>query len=245
MCGVITKALFGLVKQIILLPTFFKSFLHNYQEELKMISGSDFIFEVVELMDYKLHKICLKRGGSYTKSSKWLLYKRATINPKNGKDDNCFQYALTLALNYNEIKEKELENIFKKIRDEYIDFSSHQKGWKNFQQNNELTALNVLLSSQDSEEITLVYKLEHKYKRENNALLLMINDNEKYYYFALKSKLELYSSEWLRSKEEAIINGDNCFQNALNDLLDYQRIKKDRKKYQKLSHILISITGKI
>ena len=91
------------------------------------------------------------------------------------------------------------------------------------------------MSSQDSEEITLVYKLEHKYKRENNALLLMINDNEKYYYFALKSKLELYSSEWLRSKEEAIINGDNC----------YQRIKKDRKKYQKLSHILISITGKI
>ena len=101
------------------------------------------------------------------------------------------------------------------------------------------------MSSQDSEEITLVYKLEYKYKRENNALLLMINDNEKYYYFALKSKLELYSSEWLRSKEEAIINGDNCFQNALNDLLDYQRIKKDRKKYQKLSHILISITGKI
>ena len=112
MCGVITKALCGLVKQIILLETFLKSFLHNYQEELKMISGSDFIFEGVELMDYKLHKISLKKCGSYIKSSKWLLYKGATINPKNGKDDNCFQYALTLALNYNEIKEKELENIF-------------------------------------------------------------------------------------------------------------------------------------
>ena len=42
----------------------------------------------------------------------------------------------------------------------------------------------------------------------------MINDNEKYYYFAVKSELELYSSEWLRSKKQAIINGDNCFQNA-------------------------------
>ena len=44
-------------------------------------------------------------------------------------------------------------------------------------------------------------------------LLLMINDayNEKYYYFAVKSKLELYSSEWLRNKKEAIIDGDNCF----------------------------------
>ena len=101
------------------------------------------------------------------------------------------------------------------------------------------------MSSQDSEEITLVYKLEHKYKRENNAFLLMINDNEKYYYFTLKSKLELCSSEWLRSKKEAIINGDKCFQKALNDSLDFQRIKKDRKKFQKLSHILISITGMI
>ena len=31
----------------------------------------------------------------------------------------------------------------------------------------------------------------------------MINDDdEKYHYFAVKSKLELYLSEWLRSKKE-------------------------------------------
>ena len=62
----------------------------------------------------------------------------------------------------------------------------------------------------------------------------MINDNEKYYYFAVKSKSKLYSSEWLRSKKEAIINGDNCFQNALNDALDYQRIKKDPQEISKI-----------
>ena len=94
-------------------------------------------------------------------------------------------------------------------------------------------ALNVLFASQNSEEITLVYKSEHNYNRENNALLLMINDDEKYY-FAVKSKLELYSSEWLRSKKESITNEDNCFQNALNDSLDYQRIKKDPQKISKL-----------
>ena len=54
----------------------------------------------------------------------------------------------------------------------------------------------------------------------------MINDDD-YYYFAVKSKLELYLSEWLRSKKESITNEDNCFQNGLNDSLDYQRIKKD------------------
>ena len=63
----------------------------------------------------------------------------------------------------------------------------------------------------------------------------MINDDkssdgvEKYYYFEVKSKLELYSSEWLRNKKESITNEDNCFQNALNDSLDHQRIKKPRK----------------
>ena len=59
----------------------------------------------------------------------------------------------------------------------------------------------------------------------------MINDDdEKYYCFAVKSKLELYSSEWLRSKKESITNEDNCLQNVLNHALDYQRIKKDRQE---------------
>ena len=67
-----------------------------------------------------------------------------------------------------------------------------------------------------------------------------------YYYFPVKSKLELYSSEWLRNKKEAIIDGDNCFQNALNDALDYQRIKKKpARNIKNIKNILVSITGKI
>ena len=62
----------------------------------------------------------------------------------------------------------------------------------------------------------------------------MINDDdEKYYYFAVKSKLELHSSEWLRSKKESITSEDNCFQNALNDSIDYQRIRKDPQRIPK------------
>ena len=49
----------------------------------------------------------------------------------------------------------------------------------------------------------------------------MINDDEKYYYFVVKRKFELYSSEWLRTKTQSITNGDNYFQDALNDALDY------------------------
>ena len=64
----------------------------------------------------------------------------------------------------------------------------------------------------------------------------MINDDidGKYYYFAVKKKLELYSSEWLRTEKESITNEDNCFQNVLNDSLNYQRIKKDPQKISKL-----------
>ena len=64
--------------------------------------------------------------------------------------------------------------------------------------------------------------------------MLFINDDEKYYYFVIKRKLELYSSKWLRNKRQSITDGDDCFQNALNDALDYQRIKKDPQKISKL-----------
>ena len=68
-----------------------KSFLHNYQQELKIIKGSDFVFESVDLLDYKLHRVRLKRGGSYIKSPEWLLHKGATINQKNENDGECLQ----------------------------------------------------------------------------------------------------------------------------------------------------------
>ena len=108
----------------------FNSFLNSYQKEEQIIKGSDFILENVELLDYHLHKVSLKRGGSDIKSPEWLVNKRATINPKNIKDNKCFQYAITLSLNSNKIKKKELENIFKKTNHEGIDFPSHQIDWK-------------------------------------------------------------------------------------------------------------------
>ena len=59
----------------------FRSFLNSYQEELKIISVGEFNFESVELMDYKLYRVRLKRVGLYKKSLEWLLYKGTTINP--------------------------------------------------------------------------------------------------------------------------------------------------------------------
>ena len=125
----------------------FRSFLHNYQEELKTIKGSDFVFESFDLMDYKLHRVQLKRGGSYIKSPEWLENKKAVINQKNKNDDECLQWSTICALNYNDIMKKEFENMFKKIKHEDKDFLSQKRDWKNFEQNNESIALNVLFAS--------------------------------------------------------------------------------------------------
>ena len=107
-----------------------------------------------------------------------------------------------------------------------IDLSSHQRGSEEFEQNNTLIAPNVLFVSYNSEEIKLAYKSRYNSKRENNVILLMINNEAKnYHYFAVKNLSELNSLGKLRGKKEAIINDDNSFQNALNDVLNYQTIE--------------------
>ena len=66
------------------------------------MKGSKFVRNSIDLLYYHLQKIGLKRGRSYIDSPKWLKNKKATLNPENN-DDNCFQYALTVALNHQNI----------------------------------------------------------------------------------------------------------------------------------------------
>ena len=108
----------------------FKSFLHNYQEQLKIINGSEFVFESVQLRDFKLHRVRLKRGGSYIKFPEWLENKKAIINPKNKNDNECLRWSTICALNYNEIMKKEFENIVKNIKYEYKGFSLQKRDWE-------------------------------------------------------------------------------------------------------------------
>ena len=124
------------------------------------------------------------------------------------------------------------------IKRSNIDFSSDQRDWKEFEQNNTSIALNVLFVSYNSEEIKLAYKSNYN-KRKNQVILLMINNEaNNCYYFAVKNLSELYSLGWLRSKKEAIINSHNCFQNALNDALNYQNIKKDPQRISKIKYYI-------
>ena len=81
----------------------FESFLKKYEENLQYkMRGSDFEFDGVKFLYYNFSKISLNRSGSYIDSPKWLKDKKSTINHKNN-DHKCFQYAVTLALNLDNI----------------------------------------------------------------------------------------------------------------------------------------------
>ena len=81
----------------------FDSLCLTYQDNLETsMRGSDFIFDSVQLMYYKCHKVNFRPGGSNIDSPGWIKKIKATINLKN-KDDKYFQYAVTVALNYGEI----------------------------------------------------------------------------------------------------------------------------------------------
>ena len=66
------------------------------------MKGSSYIFERKDLLEYHLHKISLNKGSSYIRSAEWIKNKGVTMNLKN-KDNTCFQYAITAALNYQNI----------------------------------------------------------------------------------------------------------------------------------------------
>ena len=80
----------------------FELFLQKYEENLQeKMKGLDFEFDGVNFLYYDFNK-SINGGGSYIDSPKWLKDKKSTINPKNN-DDKCFQYAVTLALNLDNI----------------------------------------------------------------------------------------------------------------------------------------------
>ena len=119
--------------------------------------GSEFVRNSIDLLYYHLQKISLKRGRSYIDSPKWLKNKNATIKPKN--NDNCFQYALVVALNYQNIKNKpkKISKITPFI-DLYnwkeVDFPSEQKDWKKYELNNKSIALKDTYSKKASSNKT-------------------------------------------------------------------------------------------
>ena len=169
----------------------FKSILQKYQENLQeKMKGPDFAFDGINYLYYDLNKITISKGGSYIDSPKWLKNKNSTINPKNN-DYKCFQYAITLALNYDKIDRnpKRISKI-KPFIENYnwkdIDFPSTRKDWNKFELNNNNIALNILYVPFNTKKIESAYNSKHNLTRDNQIILLMISNGENWHYLAVK-----------------------------------------------------------
>ena len=83
----------------------FNSMLQRFKEanETSFERGSEFFFENVDSLYYYFQKTDINRSGSYVDSPDLLKHKKATINLKN-KDNECFKYAVPVALNHQSVK---------------------------------------------------------------------------------------------------------------------------------------------
>ena len=171
-----------------------KSFLDDYQFSLRTkMKISNLNYDRVRAFYYKLHKISISRsGGSYIDSPDWMKCKKATINPINKNDNRCMQYAIIVALNYEEIGNNP-ERISKSkpfimMYDwNNINFPSHKEDWNTFEKNNKSIALNIFYVPYSTKQIMPAYISKYNCDRESQANLLMITDGKKWHYLAIKS----------------------------------------------------------
>ena len=232
----------------------FNTFRKRYQEGLETkMRGSSFTFDRIDLLKYHLHKISLNRGNSYIESPERLKNKGVTINPKNTKDNNCFQYAITAALNGQNIDNhpERISNLKPFINNynwKNIVFPADSKDWRKSECNNKKIALNVLYEpynakqedNDDEDEngyngtkkIRPAYIPRHNNKRDTQVNLLKINDETtNWHYPAVKRMSGLLRGITSRH------NGDfyclNCFHSYTteNKYRKHEKICNDHDFY--------------
>ena len=207
----------------------FESFLQKYQEGLEeSMRGSEFVYDSVDVLYYNLNKVNLSRGGSYIDSPKWVKNKRATINPPNKNDDRCFQYAVTVALNHEQIKDHQeriskIKPFIEKYDWKEIDFPSQGKDWKKIESNNKSIVLDILYVSYNTEKIRHVYKSKYKLTLENQVILLMITDGDKWHYLSVKCLSALFRR--ITGNNQGDFHCLNCFQSYTTET----KLKRHKK----------------
>ena len=205
------------------------SFIKRYQEGLETkMNGSSYIFERIDLLEYHLHKISLNRGSSDIDSPMWIKNKGVTTNTKDTKDNNCFQYAITAALNYQNIgHHSERISKIKPFINNYnwkdIEFPSHSKDWRKSERNSKAIA-NILYVPYNTKEIRQAYISEHNNGRNNQVNLLMITDGtSNWHYLAIKN------ISGLLREITSNLNGEFYCLNWLHSYRTKSKLKKHEK----------------
>ena len=198
-----------------IIESLYRSLLQNYNDNLQeKMKGSDFVFNGINYFYYDLNRVSVSKGGSYIESPKWLKDKKSTVNQKNN-DYKCFQYATTLALNFDKVTIHP-EKITKKIKSSInkynwndINFPTNRKDWNRFQVNNKNVALNILYVLFNTKKTEIAYKSKYNLVRGNQIILLMISNGENWHYLAVKSLSRLLRG--ITSNHDGDYYCLNCF----------------------------------
>lgn len=155
--------------------------------------GSNWRFRTIVNLEVHTVKYKPLSGSSYIELPKELATKKAIVNPKN-KDDECFKWAVTRALNpvedHPERITKDLKKQAMKIDWKDMGFPVSLKDIDKFEKHNPNISINVYGYE------TEVYPLRiSKQEREKPINVLLISDGAKQHYCLIKDMSRLLSSQ--------------------------------------------------
>ena len=152
-------------------------------------------------------------NSTFIKTLEWLSLKKSVLNPSNN-DNNCFQYSILpflyheqLGRNYCRIS-KIKQNI-DNFNWQNINIPPQEQDYQSFEINNKSIALNVLQlpNNEHDKKISHLYKSEFNKTREKQVILLILTDDEKQHYVAVKNLNSLLKDKNKCSEHFCI----NCF----------------------------------
>ena len=193
-----------------------ETLLLQYGSVSSKLKSSGFVFNRIVGMTCHCNKVDLNRGSSYFDAPDWIKNKGCIINPQN-KDDKCFIYAVTLSLHHHQIdfhpeRISKIKPFINKYNWDQIQCPATNKDWETFEKNNPDVALNVLFVDLENKEKKVYQSFISKFNLSRNKIadILILRDNEKSHYVAIKSLPALLRG--ITSKH----NGDFYCRNCLN-----------------------------
>ena len=220
-----------------IIESVYRSLLKKYNDNLQeKMKGSDFVFHGVIYFYYDFNRVSICKGGSYIDSPKWLKDKKSTVNQKNN-DFKCFQYASTLALNFDKVTNHPERVVkVKSFIDKYnwndINFPANKKDWNRFEVNNKNGALNILYVPFKTKKIEIAYKSKYNLVRDNQVILLMISNGKNWHYLAVKISSRLLRS--ITSNHDGDYYCLNCFHSyrTENKLNAHKKVCENRNYFK-------------
>ena len=113
-----------------------------------------------------------------------------------------------------------------------MDFPTSYNSWKKFGSNNKSIALNILYVSK---EIRYAYKSKYNLNHENQVILLMITDGEKWHCLAVKSLSALFRG--ITGNNNGDFYSSNCFQSYTTE----NKLKKHKKVCENHDYCYVEI----